>query len=78
VLGTRIRKVKDGFYIGVEDRALHLTGPAEIIFASLDGRRSVADVAQLVTIEYDINQEEALADAYEFLSDLADRGIVEW
>ncbi|GGW75530.1 PqqD family protein [Streptomyces caelestis] len=77
-LGTRIRLVEGDFHIGAEDKALHLTGPAKIIFASLDGRRSVADVARLVTAEYDIDQEEAVADVLEFLNDLTDRGIVEW
>ncbi|WP_406171561.1 PqqD family protein [Streptomyces sp. NBC_00996] len=77
VLGTRIRLVRGDYHIGADDVALHLTGPGNIIFASLDGRRSVADVARLLVAEFGIDQEEAIADVREFLDELTDRGIVE-
>ncbi|MFG2531016.1 PqqD family protein [Streptomyces sp. NPDC048516] len=77
-LGIRIRLVKGDFMLGVEDEALHLTGPARLIYAALDGRRGVADVARLVADEYGIDEQEALADVRDFLDDLTDRGIIEW
>ncbi|RKT05890.1 coenzyme PQQ synthesis protein D (PqqD) [Streptomyces sp. 3211.6] len=78
VLGTRIRLVRGDYWIGGEGDALQLTGPANIIFAALDGRRSVASVIRLVVTEYDVDPEEAAADVWEFLDDLTDRGIVAW
>ena len=78
VLGTRIRLVRGDYWIGVEDEALHLTGPATIIFASLDGQRTVASVIQLLVAKYDVDPEEAAADVWEFLDDLISRGVVAW
>ncbi|MFF2775542.1 PqqD family protein [Streptomyces sp. NPDC058052] len=78
VLGTRIRLVRGDFVIGMESEALHLTGPANTIFASLDGRRSVAGVIRAVADEYDADPEEVEADVREFLDDMTDRGIVTW
>ncbi|GAB2719129.1 PqqD family protein [Streptomyces bullii] len=77
-LGIRIRRVNGDFLIGQEDRALLLTDVAGLIFASLDGRRSVSDVAHLVALEYAVDAEEALHDVREFLDDLTDKGIVAW
>ncbi|MFF2132093.1 PqqD family protein [Streptomyces olivochromogenes] len=77
-LGVRVRRVKGDFLIGEEDRALLLTGPAQLIYSSLDGKRTVAEIAQLIAEEYDIDEDEALGDAREFLDDLAARGVVEW
>ncbi|WP_326615204.1 PqqD family protein (plasmid) [Streptomyces scopuliridis] len=78
VLGIRIRRMKDDFLIGDEDRALLIEDVAAFIFASLDGRRSTLKVAQLVAQEYGVDEEQALADVVEFLGDLTDQGIVEW
>lgn len=77
-LGTRIRLVNGEFMVGVEDHALHLAEPGSLIFSSLDGRRSLADVAALVAAEYDVEYQEALADVSNFLGDLTAEGIVEW
>ncbi|MFI6893426.1 PqqD family protein [Streptomyces sp. NPDC050256] len=77
-LGTRIRLVRGDYWIGAEGDALHLTGPAHTIFASLDGRHSVASVIQILVAEYDVDPEEATADVLEFLDDLTGRGVVEW
>ncbi|WP_406119528.1 PqqD family protein [Streptomyces sp. NBC_00989] len=78
VLGIRIRRMKDDFLIGDEDRALLLEGIAAFIFASLDGRRSTLEVARLVAEEYGADEEQVLADVVEFLGELVDKGIVEW
>ncbi|MFF3216342.1 PqqD family protein [Streptomyces sp. NPDC002886] len=77
-LGTRIRLVRGDYWIGGEGDALQLTGPANTIFAALDGLRSVAGVIQLVVTEYDVEPEEVTADVWEFLDDLTGRGIVTW
>ncbi|MFE1367205.1 PqqD family protein [Streptomyces anulatus] len=78
VLGIRIRRVKDEFLVGDEDRALLIEDSAAFIFASLDGRTSTLQVARLVAQEYGVDEEQALADVVEFLGGLADQGIVEW
>jgi hypothetical protein len=75
---VRIRRVKGDFLIGDEDSALLLSGPAQLIYSSLDGRRSIADIARTIAEEYGVDEEEALADAREFLDDLAGKGVVEW
>ncbi|MEV1081983.1 PqqD family protein [Streptomyces sp. NPDC050211] len=77
-LGVRVRRVKGDFLIGVEDKALLLSGPAQLIYSSLDGARTVSEVSQLIAEEYGVGEEEALGDVREFLDDLAGRGLVEW
>jgi hypothetical protein len=77
-LGIRIRRVNGDFLIGAEDKALLLTDVARLVFASLDGRRSIADVASVVAGEYGVDEEEALNDVREFLDDLTDKDVVVW
>jgi hypothetical protein len=77
-LGIRIRRIEGTLVVGVEDRALELSDSAELIFTSLDGRRTVADVAGLLAAEYGIEAEEALVDVAEFLTDLRAMDIVSW
>jgi hypothetical protein len=78
VLGIRIRLIRGDYHIGMQDRALHLNGPANIVFASLDGQRTIADLARLLVAEYGIDRSEAIADIHELLDDLTEKGIVEW
>lgn len=78
VLGTRIRLVRGDYWLGGEGEALQLTGPANTIFAALDGQRSVAGVIQLLVAEYDVEPQEVTADVWEFLDDLTGRGMVAW
>ncbi|MEU7601874.1 PqqD family protein [Streptomyces sp. NPDC040724] len=78
VLGIRIRRIKDDFLIGDEDRAMLMEDIAAFIFVSVDGRRSTAQVARLVSREYGVDEETALTDVTEFLGDLTDQGIIEW
>lgn len=77
-LGIRIRRIEGALVVGVEDRALQLSDSAELIFTSLDGRRTVADVAGLLAAEYGIEAEEALPDVVEFLTELHTKDIVSW
>ncbi|MEV6328824.1 PqqD family protein [Streptomyces sp. NPDC051909] len=77
-LGIRIRRVEDGLMIGFRDQALLLSGPAELIYRSVDGRRTVAEVAAVIALEYGIDQAEAVTDVTEFVVDLADNGVFAW
>ncbi|WP_247673898.1 PqqD family protein [Micromonospora sp. C51] len=77
-LGIRIRLVKGDLLIGEEDKAHLLSGPAQLIFASLNGECTVSDVSRLIAEEYGIDEQEALEDVREFLGDLTGRGWVEW
>lgn len=77
-LGIRIRRIEGNLVVGVEDRALQLSDSAELIFTSLDGRRTVADVAGLLAAEYGIEAEEALPDVVEFVTELHTKDIVSW
>jgi hypothetical protein len=41
-----------------------------------DGRRSVAELVETITREYDVDQEQASHDALVFLADLVNRGVL--
>ncbi|MFG3025005.1 PqqD family protein [Streptomyces sp. NPDC048254] len=75
-LGFRVRRVGSGLVIGFKDQALELSGSAELIYRCVDGHRTVEDVAAVVAAEYGIKEAQALADAAEFIGELAALGIL--
>ncbi|HEU4401015.1 MAG TPA: PqqD family protein, partial [Candidatus Polarisedimenticolia bacterium] len=46
------------------------------IFTLLDGRRDEAEIARLVSLEYEVGEERARADVAAFLDDLSQAGLV--
>ncbi|OLC54835.1 MAG: hypothetical protein AUH92_03370 [Acidobacteria bacterium 13_1_40CM_4_69_4] len=48
-----------------------------VIFRLLDGRREAAEIARLVSEEFQVDEESARADVLEFLSTLLGAGLVE-
>jgi len=43
-----------------------------------DGRKSIAEIAQILTHEFDISYETAIKDAIEFTSDLAAKKVMDF
>lgn len=41
-----------------------------------DGSRSIAQIAQAICTEYDVDPDQAEADALEFFTSLSDKGVV--
>lgn len=48
------------------------------IWQLLDGKRSLGEIAQILSMEYDVAAEQAQADAHQFLLHLADLKAVQW
>ena len=46
------------------------------IWSLVDGKRSIAQIAEQIFLEYDIDKEQALADAMDFLTDLVKSGAI--
>lgn len=46
------------------------------IWSLADGSRSIAQIAQVICDEYDVDPQQAQADALEFFTRLEDKGVV--
>jgi hypothetical protein len=77
-LGVPVRRVAGELVLGVQDQALELSGTARVIYESVDGRRTVAEVAATVAAAYGAEADEVFADVAEFLDELAGQSVVEW
>jgi hypothetical protein len=58
------------------DPPMVLEGTAAAIWAAIDGRRTVAEVVDLVAEEYALAADDIRTDVEAFLDDLAERGLV--
>lgn len=74
---VRVRRFRGKLRAARGEVAIELDGSSAILFAGIDGRRSVAQIAELLVAEYDIPHDMALADTAEFLSGLIDAKFVE-
>lgn len=54
-----------------------LNGVGAFVWQSLDGRRAVGDLAELVSAEYEISAQEAKSDIEDFLGQLTEGGLVQ-
>jgi len=43
-----------------------------------DGRKSIAEIAQILMHEFDVSYETAVKDAFEFTSDLAEKNMMDF
>ena len=59
------------------DPPMVLEGTAAAIWAAIDGRRTVAEVVELVAEEYALAADDIRTDVEAFLADLAERGLVQ-
>jgi hypothetical protein len=55
-----------------------LNGVGAFVWRSMDGRRTVGDIAGLVCAEYEVSLEEAETDIRQFLEPLTEDGMVQW
>jgi len=63
--------------VTARDEICHLNPVATFLWESLDGRTSLNELAGKLCEAFEVEREEALADALEFASDLLKRGMVE-
>ncbi|HWQ84157.1 MAG TPA: PqqD family protein [Anaerolineales bacterium] len=54
-----------------------LNGVGTFIWTALDGQQSIAEIANQMYVEYQVDIEQAQVDALEFLNDLDGRGILQ-
>lgn len=59
------------------DEVMHLNPVAAFLWSNLDGQASLADIAQAMTEEYEVNPEAALTDAIAFAGSLLEQGAAE-
>lgn len=77
--GCVLRKL-DGDDVLVDEAGgvLHiLAGPGALIWHALDGRRSLATLADLVCAEYEVPPDDAAADLVQFMETLVRKGVVD-
>jgi len=75
-LHVRVRNFKGTTMIAAASEARELSPSALVIWRSIDGSRTVGDIAGLLAAEYGIDQGTALADVAEFLAELGQAGFV--
>ncbi|WP_185995759.1 PqqD family protein [Nocardioides campestrisoli] len=75
-LGIWLRRRRGALQIGLGDVALELSDAALVLFEGADGTRTVVDLAALLVAEYGIPDDEALADATEFLTSMVADGLM--
>ncbi len=75
-IDVRARKVSDRHLVARGDDVRELNEVAAIVWKLADGTRSVAQISQRITEEYEVSGDEALADVTELVADLADGGFV--
>jgi len=54
-----------------------LNGVGSAIWAQIDGKKTVADLARAITAEFDVSEAEATADVTAFVDLLASKGLIE-
>jgi len=73
---TRMRRFRGKLFVANDGDAVELNEVGEFIFTRIDGTRTIAQIADLVATEYDIEAHEAIADICDFLAELATIGAV--
>jgi hypothetical protein len=74
------RPVDDGLVIvrPSDGQIRVLNGVGALVWQSMDGRRTVGDIADLVCDEYEVSLEQAQDDIRLFLEPLTEDGMVQW
>jgi Coenzyme PQQ synthesis protein D (PqqD) len=58
--------------------AFELTETAQLAWSSIDGARTVAEIAGILRANYDVDEGTAIADVCDLLGTLARAGLVEY
>ncbi|MFI1996431.1 PqqD family protein [Actinoplanes sp. NPDC020271] len=80
-LYSRVRRLGGALVItgrADTEESLELTDAAETIWLSIDGRRTVQEIAARLAEQYDEEEDEVADDVVTFLEQLTERGLVEW
>ncbi len=65
--------------INPSEQMVNVLNPVgSLIWDLTDGRRSIAEIAELLAQEFDVSYETALRDAIEFTGDLADKKMMDF
>jgi hypothetical protein len=77
-LQARVRRIAGQLTVAGPDGAqpVQLSETAELVWRSVDGRRTVRDVAVLLAAEYDVGIDEVLPDVVEMVAQLAGVGVL--
>jgi Coenzyme PQQ synthesis protein D (PqqD) len=76
-LTARVRNVRGRITVAGADQPLELSDTATFLWRSIDGRRSVRDLADALCAEYDIDRDTAMADVVELVEVLNGAGVVD-
>lgn len=69
-LRVRLRRSADELWVGLGDNFFVLTGPAIRMWELVDGRRTLTDIASVVSGEYDVSESLVFADVVEAFTPL--------
>lgn len=75
-LNVRLRRHAGRYLAAGYEHTLELSDTASFVWKQIDGRRSVADIADLVSKEYRVDAATALADVRELLDQLIRHDLV--
>jgi Coenzyme PQQ synthesis protein D (PqqD) len=75
-LDVQARRRDGVLHVGLDGVTFELSESAGLIWRRMDGRRTVAELAELLAQEYEIDRETALADVTETLLQLAAGGLL--
>lgn len=74
--GARARRFRGKLFVATARTGYELNELGEYAYSRIDGRRTVAELAQDITTEFDVDYDTALADCVEFLESLQEAGIL--
>ena len=66
---TVLLDLESGMYFGLE-------GVGKRIWESVSEGRSLGEIAEVISSEFEVDEDQALADAITFASDLLERGLL--
>jgi hypothetical protein len=73
---VRLRRHQGRFVVGGYEHVFELSDTATFIWRHIDGVRTVGELGELVSAEYDVAAEIAVADVAELVADLAAAGVL--
>ncbi|MGW8725180.1 PqqD family protein [Streptomyces sp. NPDC055808] len=75
-LNVKIRNHRGKTIVGGYQHFYELTESATFIWRQIDGVRTVADIAQVIADEYDIDQATVVDDVVELFTELAEHEVI--
>jgi hypothetical protein len=77
-LDVRARRIDGHVHVARDPRAVELSDVAGAIWRLADGKRTVDDIAEALSAEYDVGREDAHADVLEFVERMASLELMHW